>query len=125
MAHNYYQVTFRGVEQAALNGAHGITMPVGMTLVGISLWAAAFGGAPTNVNFDVQVEGSDVLTAILTTTPAGAPKGAEWLTSHFGGANAPLSIAKGEELEIDVNFTAGTTPDCTYDLVLTFLAGTA
>lgn len=124
MPQNYYTVNFSAREQAAQNGAHGFITPVGMTLVGISMWLTAAGGAPTNTNIDVQVDGSDVITGAITLTPAGAPKGDSWLSTHFGGSAAPIHIDAGEDVEIDLNFSGGSTPDATYDLVLTFLAGT-
>lgn len=120
MAHNYFNVTFGAQAQAAANGVHRFTAPVGLTLVNVSFGVEALTGSPTNVNIDIQDDTNDVITAI-TRTSAGV---AEWVSTHFGGSETPVAIAEGSVLEVDVNFSGGSSPTADYDVLLTFLAGT-
>lgn len=115
-------VSFSAQAQTAANGVHGFTVPYGMTLVGISMWVEAITGSPTNLTIDIQDDGTDVITVAFTVTAAGA---AVWNSTALGGTNTPINIARGSVVEVDLNFTGGSTPAADYDITLFYLAGTA
>jgi hypothetical protein len=91
-----------------------------MTIVGVSLCAEAFTGTPSGFDIDVQDDGSDVITAVEADT-AGTP--GTWKTPHMGGTETPVTIAAGSSVEVDVNFTGGSTPTADFTLVIYYLAG--
>jgi len=70
-----------------------------------------------DATMDIQDDGTDIVTAIGC---ADHDVPGEWISTHFGGSNAPVAIAAGSELELDFNSTAGTTR---VDVTLLFLAG--
>lgn len=113
--------TFSAQAQAAANGVHAVKAPVGLTLVGVSVYPEAFTGSPTGFNIDIQDDTTDVITAVAANS-AGTP--GEWKSTHFGGSNAPVAVAAGSVLEIDVNFSGGSSPTADYEIVLFALAGT-
>ncbi len=118
---NLLSITFTAQAQGDADGVHGVELPVGMTLVGVSLRPEAFTGSPTGFDVDIQAGGVDVVTAVAANTAGTA---GSWRSAHFGGSAAPVAIAAGATLEVDVNFTGGTTPTADYDLVLWLLPGT-
>ena len=91
-----------------------------MTMVGASLCAEAFTGTPTGFNVDIQDDGSDVITAIAANT-AGAP--GTWKTPHMGGNEAPVHVAAGSSVEVDVNLSGGSSPTADFTLLIYYLAG--
>jgi hypothetical protein len=91
-----------------------------MTIVGVSLCAEAFTGTPTGFNIDIQDDGSDVIAAVAANT-AGTP--GTWKAVHMGGTNSAAHIAAGSSVEVDVNFSGGTTPDADFTLLIYYLAG--
>ena len=113
--------SFSAQAQAAANGVHRVKMPLGMTLVGVTVCAEAFTGSPTGFNVDVQDDTVDVITAVAANS-AGTP--GEWKSTHLGGSNAPVEVAAGSVVEVDVNFTGGSSPTADYDVILFALAGT-
>lgn len=122
MIANLVTINFSAQAQVAANGVHGVTVPKGCTLVGVSMWVEALTGSPTNINIDIQDDGTDIITAGITLTAAGA---GTWLTPTLGGTNTALNIASGSVVEVDVNFTAGSTPTADYDITLWLLMGGA
>jgi hypothetical protein len=116
-----FTLCFSAQAQVTANGVHGVKVPFGMTIVGVSLWPEAFTGTPTGFNVDIQVAAADVITAVAANT-AGTP--GEWKSTHLGGTNTPVAVAAGSVVEVDVNLTAGTTPTADYEVVIFALAGT-
>ncbi len=115
-----YTIVFSAQAQAAANGVHSVKLPRGATLVGVSLGVEALTGTPTNIKVDVNDDGTEIVADAVTLTAAGA---GYWLTTHFGGTNAPVAIAAGSVVTVDVKFTGGTTPTADYDVTLFLLAG--
>ena len=113
--------TFTGQAQQAANGVQLWQVPVGMTIVGVTLCAEAFTGTPTGFNVDIQAAGADVITAVAANT---AGTVGTWWSTHCGGSNAPVSVAAKTTLEVDVNFSGGTTPAADYAVVIYALPGT-
>ena len=112
---------FSAQAQATGNGVHLLKVPFGMTIVAVALCAEAFTGSPTGFNIDIQDDTVDVITAIAANS-AGTP--GEWKSTHFGGGNAPVAVAAGSVVEVDVNLTGGTTPTADYDVTIFALSGT-
>ena len=91
-----------------------------MTIVGVSLCAEAFTGSPTGFDVDVQDDGTDVITAVAANT-AGTP--GTWKSAHMGGAEAPVHVAAGSSVEVDVNLTGGSSPTADFTLLIYYLGG--
>jgi hypothetical protein len=106
--------------QVAADKINGTVLPFGGTLVGVSVFAGALTGSPTNVKIDVMEGTTELIADAVTITAAG---GATWKTTHFGGANAPIALTKDANLSIDVKFTGGSTPSVTGDVTLWILTG--
>ena len=89
-------------------------VPFGATLVyaSVSPWDDDAGAT-----MDIQYDGSDIVTAI---SAADSDVPGEWISTHFGGANAPVEIAAGSEMELDFNNAAAANR---FDVVLLFLTG--
>jgi len=113
--HRLVPMVFTAEAQVAANGVHEFDVPIGMTILGVSLCAEAFTGSPTAFTIDIQDDGSDVITAVTAST-AGTP--GTWLTPALGGAQTPVHIAAGSDVEIDVNLAEGSTPSADYTIVL-------
>jgi hypothetical protein len=107
--------------QAAANNVHNLLFLQDMTLVGVSVCAEAFTGTPTGFNIDVNDDGSGVITAVAANT-AGTP--GSWKSTHFGGTAAPVHVAAGSKVSLDVNFSGGSSPTADYEVTLWALAGT-
>lgn len=58
----------------------------------------------TGATIDIQDDGTD--TAIVGVDASDHDVPGTWKSVHMGGANAPVFIAAGSELEIDVNSAA-------------------
>jgi hypothetical protein len=41
----------------------------------------------------------------------------------MGGTQTPVTIAAGSEVEVDVNFTGGSSPTADFTLIIWYLAG--
>ena len=113
--------TFSSQAQADADGVHTLYAPLGLTLVGVSVTAEAFTGAPVGFNVDIQDDGADIVTAVAANS-AGTP--GTWLSTHLGGSETPVAIAAGSEVEVDVNLMGGSAPTADYDVTLWCLAGT-
>jgi hypothetical protein len=113
--HRLVPMVFTVEGQDAANGVHEFDVPVGITILGVSLCAEAFTGTPTGFNIDIQDDGSDVITAVAANT-AGTP--GTWCTPALGGSQTPVHIAAGSDVEIDVNFSGGSSPTADYTIVL-------
>ncbi len=122
MNEGYFTITLCRQAQVALAAAHEFTFPFAVTLVNMSLCASAFPSNPTTFNVDVLDDGADIITAHAAST-AGTPVG--WESTHFGGSNAPLAIAKDSVIAVDINFTGGSSPSADYTLIIGFLMGAA
>jgi hypothetical protein len=114
-------LNFSAQAQATANGVHTIKVPLGLTIVGVTVCAEAFTGSPTGFNIDIQDDTVDVITAVAANT-AGTP--GEWKSTHFGGTNTPVAVAAGSVIEVDVNLVAGSTPTADYDVAIYALTGT-
>jgi hypothetical protein len=112
---------FSAQAQADADGVHSVKVPFGITIVGVTLCAEAFTGSPTGFNIDIQDDTTDVITGVAANS-AGTP--GEWKSTHLGGSNAPVVVAAGSVVEVDVNLTAGSTPTADYDVTIYALAGT-
>lgn len=106
--------------QDAADSVIGFSALEGMTIVGVSLCAEAFTGTPTGFDIDIQDDGTDVITAVAADT---AQTPGTWQSTHMGGTNDPVAIAAGSEVEIDVNFTGGSSPTADFTLLIYYLAG--
>jgi hypothetical protein len=73
----------------------------------------------TGATIDVQDDGVDIVTAV-DASDHDVP--GEWISIHAGGTNAPVAIAAGSEIEIDVNAGAAANR---FDVTLLFLTGEA
>ena len=113
--------SFSAQAQSTANGVHTVKVPCGITIVGVTVCAEAFTGSPTGFNIDIQDDTADVITAVAANS-AGTP--GEWKSTHFGGSNAPVVVAAGSVVEVDVNLVAGSSPTADYDVTLYALAGT-
>ena len=91
-----------------------------MTIVGVSLEATVFTGTPTAFTVDIQDDGTDCIAAITAST---ALTPGTWKSVHMGGTNAPVHIAAGSEVEVDLNLTGGTTPTAAFTLLIYYLGG--
>ena len=91
-----------------------------MTIVGVSLEASVFTGSPTGFTIDIQDDGTDVIAAVAANT---ALTPGTWKSVHMGGTNAPVHIAAGSEVEIDLNLTGGSSPTATFTVVIWYLGG--
>ena len=70
-----------------------------------------------DATIDIQDDTADIVTAIscaVAATPG------EWISTHCGGSETPVTIAAGSELEIDANNVAATTR---LDITMLFLTG--
>lgn len=112
---------FSAQAQTDADGVHVVKLPFGITIVGVTLCAESFTGSPTGFNIDIQDDSTDVITAVAANV-AGTP--GEWKSTHLGGSDAPVLVAAGSVVEVDVNLTGGSTPTADYDVTLFALAGT-
>lgn len=100
-------LTFCADSQAALAPWMEFTALRGFTLVGVSVCAQSFTGSPTNLNLDVNDDGTAIVAALAHAT-AGTP--ATWKSKALGGSNDPVHVDADSIVSIDVNFSGGTSP---------------
>lgn len=112
--------TFSNQAQGDADGVHTLYAMRTLTIVGVSLCAEAFTGTPTAFDVDVQDDGTDVITAVTASTAGTA---GTWKSKHLGGTNDAVEVAAGSEIEIDINFTGGSSPTADYDVTLWCLLG--
>jgi len=91
-----------------------------MTIVGVSVNATVFTGSPTGFTIDIQDDGTDVIAATAANT---ALTPGTWQSVHMGGTEAPVHIAAGSEVEIDLNLTGGSSPTATFTVMIWYLGG--
>jgi hypothetical protein len=114
-------VNFSAQAQADADAVHGFIAPVGLTLVGVSVYPEAFTGTPTGFNVDVMVGETEAVKALAANTAGTA---VQWKSKHLGGTNAAVAVAAGAVVTVDVNLAEGTTPTADYDVCLWLLPGT-
>lgn len=104
-------------ETAALGDSAAMVMvPFNATLIYASVSPFEDDAGAT---IDIQDDGTDIVTAI-DASDHDVP--GEWQSTHVGGTNAPLAIAAGSEIEIDINNAAAANR---FDITLLFLTGEA
>ena len=113
-------LTFQVPALADADSVVGFEALEDMTIVGVSLNATVFTGSPTGFTIDIQDDGTDAIAAITANT---ALTPGTWQSVHMGGTNAPVHIAAGSEVEIDLNLTGGSSPTATFTVVIYYLAG--
>ena len=120
MSDRMVAINFSAQAQGDADGVHTLYAVRTLTIVGVTVCAEAFTGTPTAFDIDVQDDGTDVITAVAASTAGTA---GTWLATHLGGTNDPVEVAAGSEIEIDVNFTGGSSPTADYDVTLWCLLG--
>lgn len=104
-------------ESAAVTTAAAYVMvPFEATLIYVSV--SPFEDDP-GANIDVLDDGVDIVTNV-DASDHDVP--GEWISEHAGGSNAPVAIAAGSEIVIDVNSGAAANR---FDVTLLFLTGEA
>ena len=103
---NLKALVFTVEAQVAANGVIEFDMPVGMTILGVSLCAEAFANTPTTFTIDIQDDGTDTSIAALAASTAGTP--GTWYTPALGGTETPITVAAGSDVEIDLNLDSDT-----------------
>ena len=117
---NLVAFTFSAQAQGDADGVHTLFAMRGLTIVGVSLCAEAFTGTPTAFDVDIQDDGADIITAVTASTAGTA---GTWKSTHFGGTNAPIEVAAGSEIEVDINLIGGSNPTADYDVTIWTLVG--
>jgi hypothetical protein len=72
-----------------------------------------------SATIDIQDDGTDIITAV-DASDHDVP--GEWISTYFAGAETPVYIAAGSELEIDVNAAANGNR---FDVTMIFLTGSS
>jgi hypothetical protein len=101
---------FTLTEQTDADGVAGFYAPHALTLIGYSVFGTIT-GTPSAADIDIQGDGTDVLTAVDIST-----------NGYFDFATLP-TVSAGDAIEIDLNFTGGTTPNFDGNLTLYALKG--
>lgn len=94
---------------ADADSVYEIDIPVQCTIVGVEYTLHTVTGSPTGANIDIQDDGTDAITAIALAAFTALSK-ASWKSIDMGGANAPVEVAAGSILAIDLNLAGGTSP---------------
>lgn len=97
-------------------GASAIFFPVPFTATLVYASVSPFAD-DSGATVDIQDDTVDVVTAI-NASDHDVP--GEWISTHCGGANAPVQIAAGSMLELDLNNVANGNR---LDVTLVFLQG--
>jgi len=118
---NLLSICFSAQAQGDADAVHGFVPPIGMTLVGVTVYPEAFSGEPTGFNIDLNVRETEAIKALAANTAGTA---GAWKAQHFGGSNTAVALAAGDAVTLDVNLAGGTTPTADYDVVLWLLDGT-
>lgn len=111
-------IVFTGKAVVATANYHKWVAHTGMTVVGISLCAASFGGSPSGFNVDLNDDGAGVISAVAANSAGTA---GEWKSTAVGGSNDVVHVARGSVLSVDLNFSGGSTPNADYTLVIYYL----
>ena len=102
-------------ESAAVTTAAAYVMvPFGCTLIYVSVSPFEDDGSAT---IDILDDGVDIVAGI-DASDHDVP--GEWISVHAGGSSAPVEIAAGSEIVVDVN--SGTAAN-RFDVTLLFLTG--
>lgn len=102
-------------QTSALSGSAAfIPMPVSATLIYAAI--APFED-DAGATMDIQDDGTDIVTAV-DASDHDVP--GEWISTHCGGSQTPVSIAAGSMIEIDLNSAAAGNR---FDITLWFLTG--
>ncbi len=109
---NLKPMVFTSEGQADADGVHEFYAVCGMTIWGACGCVEAYTGSGSEFDFDVQDDGTDIITAVEADT-AGTP--GTWLTAALGGTETPVSVAAGSSVEIDINLDSDTAD---YTIVL-------
>lgn len=80
-----------------------ITVPISITIVGV---VASPNVDDPGLTIDILDDTVEVIAAVVCDTKA-TP--GTWLSSHFGGANAPVRVAADSVLSLDANSAAANT----------------
>lgn len=95
---------YAGEEGVTLgNGSAYTTVPFDFTIVGVTVHPSV---DDAGLTVDLADDGTDIITAIAAATK-GTP--GTWLSTHLGGANAPVIVADGSVIRMDVNTAAADT----------------
>ena len=94
-------------------GAEYIMLPITGTIVYVQ--AAPFED-DSGATLDILDDGTDIITGI-DVSDHDVP--GEWISTHMDGANAPVEVAAGSKLSIDINAGAVANRFSGYMLVLT------
>ena len=114
---NLKAMAFNAEGQADADGVFEFDVPVGITILGVSLCVEAYSGSGSTCNIDVQDDTSDVITAVTADT-AGTP--GTWYTPCFGGTETPVRVAAGSDVEIDLNLDSDTAD---FTVIIYFVFG--
>ena len=106
----YDVVRFQLSAQADADGVAGEYLGSGFTIVGYSVFGSN-SGTPSTATIDIQEGGTDVATGLDIATPG------------YFALTSPVTISAETALEIDVNFTGGTSPAFTGSISLHGLLG--
>ena len=87
---NLVCMSFSSQAQGDADAVHGFVAPVGLTLVGVTVYPEAFTGTPTGFNVDVNVGETEAVKALAANT---AGTGGEWKAGHLGGSKVAVAIA--------------------------------
>lgn len=102
-------------ESAAVTTAAAYVMvPFGATLIYVAV--SPFED-DTGATIDILDDGTDIVTGV-DASDHDVP--GEWISVHAGGSNAPVAIAAGSEIVVDVNSGAAANR---FDVTLLFLTG--
>ncbi len=80
-----------------------ITVPISMTIVGV---VASPNVDDTGLTIDILDDTVEVIAGVVCDTKA-TP--GTWLSTHLGGANAPVRVAADSVLSLDTNAAAANT----------------
>ena len=80
-----------------------MTVPVNLTIVAVYA-APSVDDADTTI--DINDDGSEAIAGVACATKA-TP--GSWISTHFGGANAPVKVAADSVLSFDANNAAADT----------------
>jgi hypothetical protein len=103
-------------DQAAAAGASAIAFMVPFTATLVYASVSPFED-DTGATMDIQDDTVDIVTAIDASDHDVPGK---WISTHFGGTNAPVQIAAGSMCELDFNSAANANR---FDVTLLFLHG--
>lgn len=104
-------------DESAASGALAVHFytPFAMTIVAVS-------AAPLEDDAGADIDINDDGTGVINVDATDKDVPGTWLSTHAGGTNAPVQIAAGSEISIDVNDGAAANR---FDVVIYYLPGVA